>query len=99
MLRVQAETVLSQIKEQLARHLSRSKYELIIRPLRVVEIDEQRLVISTTNELLRQWLLNQYAELVQEMAAAALGHQVDLEVVIVDAAPEPGESERPLPDT
>jgi len=87
MLRVQAETVLAQIKEQLAQHLSRSKYELLIRPLRVVEIDEQRLIISTTNELLRQWLLEQYAELVEEMAAVALGHQVQLEVVISGEGP------------
>jgi chromosomal replication initiator protein len=100
MLRVQAETVLSQIKEQLAQHLSRSKYELLIRPLRVVELDEQRLVISTTNELLRQWLLEQYSELVEEMAAVALGHQVELEVVIA-GAPVPAAEMEPanLPET
>jgi chromosomal replication initiator protein len=100
MLRVQAETVLAQIKEQLAQHLSRSKYELLIRPLRVVEIDEQRLTISTSNELLRQWLLEQYAELVEEMAAVALGHQVELEVVIAEgAAPQVEVDAASLPDS
>ena len=88
MLQVQAESVLAQIKEQLAQHLSRSKYELLIRPLRVVEIDEQNLVISTANELLRQWLLEQYAELIAEMASVALGHQVQLDVRVTDSQPE-----------
>jgi chromosomal replication initiator protein len=82
MLQVQAEAVLGQIKEQLAQHLSRSKYELLIRPLRVVDLDEQRLVLSTTNDLLRGWLLDQYGELVADVASMALGHQVELQVVV-----------------
>lgn len=68
MLQSKAGEVLSVIKDQLAVQLSRSKFELLIRPLKARDFDGATLTLTTTNEVLRGWLLDQYGELLAELA-------------------------------
>jgi chromosomal replication initiator protein len=82
MLQSKAGEVLSVIKDQLAVQLSRSKYELLIRPLKPRDYDGATLTLTTTNEVLRGWLLDQYGELLSELAELICGKPVRLEVEV-----------------
>jgi len=76
------------MKEQLAEQLSRPKYELLIRPLRAVELaptegdSAHALRLSISNEVLRGWLLDQYAELLTELAGLVVGEPVSVTVEV-----------------
>src|SRR5688572_22180766 len=76
-----AADILRVIKEQLAEKLSRPKYELLIRPLHPLAFDEE----SQGEPVLRGWLLEQYGELISELATLVVGTRVNLEVDV--AAP------------
>jgi chromosomal replication initiator protein len=83
MVHSEADDVLVVIKEQLAGQLSKPKYELLVRPLRAISLDDSSLVISTSNEVLRGWLMDQYAELLTELAELVVGHKI---AVLVEVA-------------
>ncbi|MCC7477227.1 chromosomal replication initiator protein DnaA [bacterium] len=70
------------MQEQLAEQLSRPKYELLIRPLKAVSMNGDTLVLSISNEVLRGWLLDQYGELLTELASLVADSQLTLQVVV-----------------
>ena len=92
-----AAEILRVMKEQLAEQLSRPKYELLIRPLSATALETGggtggspgvpvlRLAIS--NEVLRGWLLDQYSELLAELAGLVCGEPVKVQVEVGVAAP------------
>ncbi len=85
-----AADVLRVMKEQLAEQLARPKYELLIRPLKSVSFTAGtdgagELTLSISNEVLRGWLLDQYGELLAELAGLVCGGPVRLAVEV--AAP------------
>ena len=88
-----AAEILRVMKEQLAEQLARPKYELLVRPLRSVEYvaagagdgGTGELTLSISNEVLRGWLLDQYGELLTELAGLVCGSPVQLTVEV--AAP------------
>src|SRR5688500_18120977 len=87
MLLSKAGEVLSIIKDQLAVQLSRSKFELLIRPLKARDFDGQTLTLTTSNEVLRGWLLDQYGELLAELAELICGRPVAVAIEVEE--PEP----------
>ena len=88
-----ASEILGVIKEQLAGQLSRPKFELLIRPVQAVDFSEAdgeaipaKLKLSVANEVLRGWLLEQYGELLFELAALVCNGPVDVEIEVSSAA-------------
>jgi len=86
-----AADVLRVIKEQLADQLSRPKYELLIRPLTAVDYSaattstNSSLRLGISNEVLRGWLIDQYGDLLSELAGLICGEPVDVSVEISTA--------------
>jgi len=96
-----AAEILRVMKEQLAEQLSRPKYELLIRPLSAVGYGpagdpadtRPQLKLGISNEVLRGWLIDQYGELLTELASLVCGEAVTVNVEVgVAAAVMPGES-------
>ena len=87
-----AADVLRVMKEQLAEQLSRPKYELLIRPLRAVDLatpgegGNRTLTLAISNEVLRGWLLDQYSDLLTELAQLITGETVAVAVEVMAAA-------------
>jgi hypothetical protein len=79
-----AADVLRVIKEQLADQLSRPKYELLIRPLTAIDYSpaagsgNSSLRLGISNEVLRGWLVDQYGDLLSELAGLICGAGVDV---------------------
>jgi chromosomal replication initiator protein len=74
------------MKEQLAGQLSRPKYELLVRPLAAVSLDNGTLRLSISNEVLRGWLIDQYGDLLRELAELVVGSPINVEIVVAVAA-------------
>lgn len=87
-----AADILRVIKEQLADQLSRPKYELLIRPLTAIDYvsaagaDPTKLRLGISNEVLRGWLIDQYGDLLGELAGLICGESVDVTVEVNAAA-------------
>jgi len=86
-----AADILRVIKEQLAEQLSRPKYELLIRPLTAIDYttndsDDTRLRLGISNEVLRGWLIDQYGDLLSELAQLIVGGEVAVEIEVSAAA-------------
>jgi chromosomal replication initiator protein len=87
-----AAEILQVIKEQLAEQLSRPKYELLIRPLTAVDFTPAHgdgtaaLTLGISNEVLRGWLLDQYGDLLGELAQLICGQPVMLSIEVVVGA-------------
>jgi len=83
-----AADVLRVIKEQLADQLSRPKYELLIRPLTAIDYSaaaqgsNPSLRLGISNEVLRGWLVDQYGDLLSELAGLICGEPVEVTVEI-----------------
>lgn len=77
-----AAEVLRAMQQQLMEQLSRPKYELLIRPLQAVSLSSESLTLSISNEVLRGWLLDQYGELLTELAALITDSNLQVEVVV-----------------
>ena len=83
-----AADILRVIKEQLAEQLSRPKYELLIRPLTAIDLSgspdggQATLRLGISNEVLRGWLLDQYGDLLGELAALICDAPVLVEVEV-----------------
>jgi chromosomal replication initiator protein len=94
-----AAEVIRVIKDQLSERLSRPKYELLIRPLRAVSIDSAFnndpaiLTLAISNEVLRGWLIDQYGELLTELATLILGEPVRVQVEVQPAGASLSEDE------
>ncbi len=82
-----AADILLVMKKQLAEIVSRAKYELLIRPLRAVDYSDGNLVVSTSNEALRGWLLDKYGDVLAELANLASGENVRLVVQVAQTVP------------
>jgi chromosomal replication initiator protein len=78
--------VLTLMKEQLGGQLSRPKYELLVRPLGIRGIDDDGLHLTISNEVLKGWLLDQYAELLNELASLILGRPMRVSVSVATPA-------------
>lgn len=74
------------MKEQLGGQLSRPKYELLVRPLGIRGIDADGLHLTISNEVLKGWLLDQYAELLNELASLILGRPTRVTVSVATPA-------------
>src|SRR5205823_5427787 len=81
-MELQAAELLDVMKEQLAAQLSRSKYELLIRPLKALSCEDGVLLLTTSNEVLRGWLLDQFSDLLSELAQLAAGVPLRVEVAV-----------------
>jgi len=86
-----AADILRVIKEQLAEQLSRPKYELLIRPLTAIDYttndsEDTRLRLGISNEVLRGWLIDQYGDLLSELAQLIVGGEVAVEIEVSAAA-------------
>ncbi len=77
-----AADILVAMQEQLSEQLSRPKYELLIRPLKAVSLSSDTLVLSISNEVLRGWLLDQYADLLSELASLVADSPLQLQIVV-----------------
>lgn len=86
-----AAEILRVMKEQLAEQLSRPKYELLVRPLTATAYDtgntatgedQATLRLGISNEVLRGWLVDQYGELLTELAGLICGEQVQVQVQV-----------------
>lgn len=68
--------------------MSRPKFELLIRPVKAVDYEEggetspAKLVLSVSNEVLRGWLLEQYGELLTELAGLVCDGAVEVKVEV-----------------
>ena len=97
-----AADVLRVIKEQLADQLSRPKYELLIRPLTAIDYtnaagsDPTMLRLGISNEVLRGWLLDQYGDLLAELAGLICGEAVDVTVEVNAAAAQAAINAEPV---
>ncbi|UNM09227.1 MAG: chromosomal replication initiator protein DnaA [Planctomycetales bacterium] len=74
------------MKEQLGGQLSRPKYELLVRPLGIRGIDADGLHLTISNEVLKGWLLDQYADLLNELASLILGRPTRVTVSVATPA-------------
>ena len=50
-----------QLKEVLQATTDRPKYELLIRPMKILEVKGRRVVIGTESDILRDWLIDEFA--------------------------------------
>jgi chromosomal replication initiator protein len=95
-----AADILHVMKSQLAELVSRAKYELLVKPLRAVSLEDDVLTLTTTNEALRGWLLDQYGDVLSELANLASGNpvrvlvQVDPHAVLIESGNQPLEASR-----
>ena len=102
-----AAEIIRVMKEQLAEQLSRPKYELLIRPLSAIGYGpaadsadpRPQLRLAISNEVLRGWLLDQYGELLTELAVLICGEPVSVLVEVgVTAAVAPAGGAVPAGD-
>jgi chromosomal replication initiator protein len=95
------------MREQMVEQLSRPKYELLIRPLKAVSLqpasasegrEDCLVTLSISNEVLRGWVLDQYGDLLSELASLVLGEPAHVEVIVgapgemLEGAGEAGEA-------
>jgi chromosomal replication initiator protein len=87
-----AAEVLRVMKEQLAGQLARPKYELLVRPLRSLDYQPGndsvpgKLTLAISNEVLRGWLLDQYGELLKELAGLVCDGPVELTIEVSEGS-------------
>jgi chromosomal replication initiator protein len=70
------------MKEQLAEQLSKPKYELLVRPLTALAFDGHDLRLGISNEVLRGWLVDQYMDLLTDLAELVVGSPVEVAVEV-----------------
>jgi chromosomal replication initiator protein len=66
------------MKEQLAEQLSKPKYELLVRPLTALSLSSSELRLGVSNEVLRGWLVDQYGDLITDLAELVIGSPVEV---------------------
>jgi chromosomal replication initiator protein len=86
-----------QVLEQLQLQLSRPTFETWIKPAVLEQLEADRLVICTPNPFARNWLQKYYVKTIAEVAAAILGHAVEIQIVVRSSEAESTELFWPLP--
>lgn len=78
--------LLELVKNDLREAIPRPKYEVLIRPLRLQEIGENRIVLLAETESLKHWLQEQYFQQIKETFQKYLTKPVELEIDIVQGS-------------
>ncbi len=86
-----------QVLEQLQLQLSRPTFETWIKPAVLEQLEADRLVICTPNPFARNWLQKYYVKTIAEVAAAILGHAVEIQIVVRSESAEASDLLWPLP--
>jgi chromosomal replication initiator protein len=87
-----------QIRAELRRAVSAGSFSMWLEPLDAIALDGDTLVVSAPDDARRQWVADRYGRVLQSCAAAVLGPQTTVDVVVAggggaaapEAAPAPG---------
>ncbi len=83
-----ATDLLEIIKQQLCEQTNRPKYELLIKPLNAVSFDDNLLVIAAANEMNRNWVQDQFGDIIVELVELITGKRAELRIVTGRAVPD-----------
>ena len=78
------EDLWNQVLTQLESQLSSPTFETWIKPTRVSQLSDKKLVLLTDNPFARNWLQKYYLPQISEVAAAVIGHKVEVVITIND---------------
>ena len=76
------------IKQQLCEQTNRPKYELLIRPLSVVSYENNVLVLAAANEMNRNWVQDQFGEIITELTELITGTRAELRIIASRSVPD-----------
>lgn len=82
-----ATDLLEIIKQQLCEQTNRPKYELLIKPLTPVSYDGNVLVIAAANEMNRNWVQEQFGEIIVELIELITGKRSQVQIVATQRDP------------
>jgi len=78
------EDLWNQVLAQLETQLSSPTFETWIKPTRVSQLSDTKLVLLTDNPFARNWLQKYYLPQISQVAAAVIGHEVEVIITIND---------------
>ena len=79
-----ASDILQIIKQQLCDQINRPKYELLIKPLQAISLQDGVLVISAGNELNRNWVDEQFGTHIAELANLITGQAMEVVIEVAN---------------
>jgi chromosomal replication initiator protein len=80
------------IKQQLCEQTNRPKYELLIKPLTAVSYDDNVLVLAAANEMNRNWVQEQFGEIITELTELITGVRAVVRIIASRAVPDVSDS-------
>lgn len=78
------EDLWNQVLAQLKTQLSSPTFETWIKPTRISQLSDEKLVLLTDNPFARNWLQKYYLPQISQVAAAIIGHEVEVVITIND---------------
>ena len=84
MTQVVKEDLWNQVLTQLETQLSSPTFETWIKPTRVSQLSDKKLVLLTDNPFARNWLQKYYLPQISQAAAEVIGHEIEVVITIND---------------
>ena len=84
MTQIAKEDLWEQVLLQLEKQLSGPTFETWIKPTRVSQLSDKKLVLLTDNPFARNWLKKYYLPQISQVSAEVIGHEVEVVIAIND---------------
>ena len=93
------EDLWNQVLTKLEGQLSGPTFETWIKPTRISQLSDEKLVLLTDNPFARNWLQKHYLPQISEVAAEVIGHTVEVAITINDQTSPLAAVSSPTKDT